>query len=459
MPINQRGSARRDGFPNSSVTDALAIPMAQPRSTCDSADRRGGRTLVVSWHWPPTRRASTAVLARLFRATPHGVFTALTPRVSYTPHDDPSPIDAELESRTPAHRVSPPRPTRLGEDPTSRVTGARTIIRMIRAATAAHRQRAWNGVLGVYPHRYGLLAAWIIARRLKRPLIAYLHDLLSDGTVFSHPARRMFWKAMERRILTEATLILVPTAEFAEHYARRGFRNAQVLPHCTDPADFTDEPPPLHAGLHLLYSGQVYEPHRGAMEAFILATRDLHGVQVTYLTHPEGAGGLLAEVGARWLPHDRWQIALQQADVGVLVLGTETACPHEARGCFPSKLLDYLTIARPVLAVVPPRSFVERFITETGCGLAVTDHRIPALQDAVDTLRDPRVRERMAAAARRARDTLRNDLWSTHLVRQLQDTLNPATRSVSRPSGIDWTEASGIPKTSTAEPVCSHFAA
>jgi hypothetical protein len=91
----------------------------------------------------------------------------------------------------------------------------------------------------------------------------------------------------------------------------------------------------------------------------------------------------------------------------------------EIHGCFPSKITDYLAVGRPIFAVVPPGCFVDRFIRETGCGLVVNSLNPASIREAIEKLRDPQLREQMAAAGRRVTEQIEPDYWFSLLRQRL----------------------------------------
>ena len=369
-----------------------------PRCDMTMSGHGDSRTLVVSWHWPPVNRASAGVLGALFRTAPYGAFRVVTRSFSDSSSVDHRPAPHDLDRRVPATRI----PAFPHTHRTSALTGLMEITRTFRAIVRAGcaTGRTWNAsrVLAVYPHRYSLLAGWCIARRLRIPLALYMHDLCAEAITFKNPLRRGFWRVVDLLCLKQADLVLVPTRQFADHYQRRGIPSTWVLPHCVNPSVKVPEFPQPRRKLHLHYSGLIYEPHEDAARAFLRATRTLPDVAVTFHSNPEGCRGLLGQAGAQWVPFDAATAALARADVLLMFLGTHTPCPLEVMGCFPSKMVEYLCAGRPILAVVPCGSFVDRFISDNKCGLVVTDHDPHTITRAIDRLRNPVIRRRMAAA-------------------------------------------------------------
>ncbi len=385
----------------------------------DSATVQGPRTLIISWHWPPTNRASAGVLGALFGSAPPGVFRVVTRSFPDYAIEDHREACGDLACRVPATYVPWRGDDQSQPAPVAFPALLITVMSMIRSACRLGDTWKAERVLAVFPHRWSLLAGALIAWRLKLPLALYMHDLCAEALAFRNPVRRWFWQFIDRVCLRRASLVLVPTEEFAAHYRRRGLRRCVVLAHCVSRRARASAPPPGDGRLRLLYSGALYEPHASAAEAFIAATRSCNDVRVTYLTDPNACGGLLGRVGARWLPHAEAIAELPRADVFVVLLGIDAPCSEEVQGCFPSKLIDYLSIGRPILAIVPAGCFVDRIVSSNGCGIVVPRHDTTSIRAAIDGLRDPGRRSEMACAARALAQQFRSEDWMERLMGSL----------------------------------------
>ena len=125
------------------------------------------------------------------------------------------------------------------------------------------------------------------------------------------------------------------------------------------------------------------------------------------------------------MPREQAMSVLPSADVFLVLLGLNTPWPEEVMGCFPSKLVEYLCVGRPILALSPKGSFVDRLVSQSGCGVVVHDRDPAAIRSAIEGLRDADRRAEMAAAGRRLAGQLGGDLWMERLTECLR--LGPAT--------------------------------
>ncbi len=348
-------------------------------------------TLIVSWHWPPVCRACTNVIATLFRHASPDAYRVVTRGLRHAPDGagtQSSPL-ATVRVRWPRHDDE--------EVPTwTWLASIWTAARMVFAGLRCHQTQPFKRVLVIYPHRYGLLAGWLVSRLTGVPFAAYMHDLFAETLLTGSRLKSWFWMAIDERVLQSAEIVIAPTAEFAAHYRRRGITKTWVLPHCRPEGIEASPLPPDFGPLKLLYAGSIYQAHEDAVKAFYEATNDRSDINVTYLTN---RNRIVPESQTQWLPPPEAKDRLRQAHACVVALGECTPYPEEVRACFPSKIVDYLAAGRPILALVPPGSFVDRFVRTTGCGVAVTRFDSGAIAAGIEQLRDPAAREQMAAAA------------------------------------------------------------
>jgi glycosyltransferase involved in cell wall biosynthesis len=406
------------------------------------------RTVIVSWHWPPTNRASASVLGNLFSAAPMGRFRVVTRGFSERVTYDQRPTGGDLNARVPQTLVDWPLDDQQAPSLSQMPVTMRAIRRMIVETCRLSRTWGADAVMAVYPHRYSLLAGWRAARKLRLPLIVYMHDLLAEALTTTNRVKQTWWRRIDRACLNDASLVVVPTDEFAAHYRRRGVRNCFVLPHCLPDAGGFESNGDGHP-MHLIYSGAIYEPHHDAAIAFINATKTIQNARITYLTRPDACNGRLRNLGARWVSHGELPDTLRTADVFVLFLGTNTSMQDEVHGCFPSKILDYIQHDRPILGVVPRGCFADRFIRETGCGITVHDNDERAIRNAIHRLRSVRVRERCAHGARAARLRLGNREWMGRLIDRIGVTTSFADET-GRTETIDRREPRSIAEAAQA---------
>ena len=365
------------------------------------------RTLVVTWHWPPTRRASTQVLANLFAAADAGAFRILT-RGLETNERDPLEPPAITAQRLPWTRPND-RDGTLG----NWFASIAMTVWMVTTARRLHQDTPFQRILGVYPHRYSLLAAWLTSRWLGVPLVAYMHDLCAETLITQNRLKRGFWTFVDRHALRSAFLVAVPTREFALHYRSRGVLETWVLPHCNPEGVMAriPEPPRPTPTLRVLYAGNLYQAHEDAVRALLHAADALDNVELEFLCPPNR---VVPAERTRWVDRAEAQESIRAADVVVVALSGNTPYPREVMGCFPSKIVDFLAAGRPILAIAPAHSFVDRFVRTTGCGVSVTSQSPGDIARVLLQLADASARQEMSAAALRVSAELEAEKWMHH---------------------------------------------
>jgi glycosyltransferase involved in cell wall biosynthesis len=278
--------------------------------------------------------------------------------------------------------------------------------------------------MGVYPDRFGLMAALRVSLITRLPLVTYMHDYLSEALHDIHPVRVWWWRLIEWLALRRSALILVPTPHFARRFRDRGLRRVMVLPHLVTPR--TERPAVRRnpRALRIVYTGMIYEAHRQAVEAFVDTAREDPGVSLRFAT--PAADPCLA--GIRVGPVSRAEcLAMQEeADVLFLPLGLDTPYPLEVQGCLPSKLVDYLAAGKPILALVPAGSYVAELIDATQSGLVVTTADPAAIQEAIERLREADLRHRLGQNALRACARFDKNVHIPRLVRAIERTCRPS---------------------------------
>lgn len=369
------------------------------------------RTLVVSWHWPPVNRASAGVLASLFQVAPPAAFQIMTRGVPEPPDEDASPCPD-----LPTARIRWPLADDENRGVSTWLASMWVVLRMVIGACRLHRRRSFDVVLAVYPHRYSVLAGFVVARVLGLQLAMYMHDLCIETLETRSRWKRRFWSWLDRAALRRASRVFVPTEEFAAHYRRRGFERLRVLPHCV-PKDMKPAPAPaMRSTLELVYSGSVYQAHEDALACFVEAVRSMARVNVTYCTN---RNRILPDDQVNWVTRAKARDCLTRAHAVIVLLGRQTPYPAEINGCFPSKIMDAVAAGRPILAIVPPGCFVERFVRGIGCGVVVTSYEADDIRAAIEVLCDSDKRQQFSEAASRAGVAHDAQVWMPWLMEEL----------------------------------------
>jgi glycosyltransferase involved in cell wall biosynthesis len=259
-----------------------------------------------------------------------------------------------------------------------------------------------------------------VARVMGRPLIFNPLVTLTDTVVEdrqrfregSAPARMI--AAIDRLALRMSTLVITDTASNAHYLTDRfGVEPAKisVVPvGAEETIFFPAEPAPTQearAVLDVVFVGKFIPLHgidTIIRAAAILMERDaplrieLVGTGQTYAEMRALADRLTVDslVWTDWIPFDQLGDRLRQADVALGVFDEGA----KARRVIPNKV--YQSIACAVATVTRCSPDVETLLRNGESALLVPPADAPALADALESLVDPSLRQRIAAGGRRA---------------------------------------------------------
>jgi glycosyltransferase involved in cell wall biosynthesis len=246
----------------------------------------------------------------------------------------------------------------------------------VRRALAVHRDRPFDVVYSSSPPVSGHLAAGLVAHRAGIPWVADFRDPWL-GNAFSKPPRAIhgyLQRRIERRIAANADTIVFSTSGLAEAFAARypgAASRCVVIPNGYDRNDFPAAgerfDPPSDGRFHLAYGGSLYGEHElelflDGLEILVARRPDLRdrlavdfigwvnlhsqAVAARYAT-PERLGSIVSFAG--FMPHRQAVARLLASDALLTVIGDE---PNKGRAQG-GKLMEYIGLDRPILAVVP----------------------------------------------------------------------------------------------------------
>jgi glycosyltransferase involved in cell wall biosynthesis len=214
------------------------------------------------------------------------------------------------------------------------------------------------------------------------------------------------WKVLEEKIFLSASKILVTNEVFKNHYLKRGIRNVIVFPTPIDldksRSAITSRTKPFQRYLKIVFTGSVYGPHETPVLAFLEAVKEIKNVRVVFAV-PSKKGCLkdhlkdhLKNVNIGFLSKKKCLELQRSADVLFLPLSYEYRYSFLS---FPCKVLEYLAAGKPILALVPKKSFMEDLIKNHEVGIVVTEFSAEKIVDAIEELRDEEKRKKFSQNA------------------------------------------------------------
>jgi glycosyltransferase involved in cell wall biosynthesis len=289
--------------------------------------------------------------------------------------------------------------------------GARSLMRTIwsRArgiARIVRRERCDAVVACSGGDMLDIPAGWIGARLARVPYYPYFFDRWSQQSTGS-PERRRFAEWWERRIVVDATAVIVPNEFLARELEQSlGARTAVVHNACVVPHD-VGAPPAAGDPARIAYTGAVYaanhDTFRNLVASLALLRRaariDIYTAQTA--ADLEAAGIFGAVRRHDHLPADDIRRVQADADVLFLPLAFESPFPSLIRTSSPGKMGEYLAAGRPILVHAPPDSFVVDYFRRHVCGVVVDRLDPEELARRLhELLGDDALRRQVSAAAR-----------------------------------------------------------
>lgn len=257
------------------------------------------------------------------------------------------------------------------------------------------------------------LPAALVAGLLARvPFYPYLFD--DYAYQWSHPAIRDITCRLEPIVMKHAGGIIVPNEFMRNEIIRRyGISAAIVRNPCDSDSIEAYERDDLDRGgrtCTITFTGAVYDVNFGAFRNLIAAldSMNIDGAAIhIYTAQPreflEGAG----IVGPRTVYHRHEPPAKiidaqNTADVLFIPFAFDSRIPEVIRTSSPGKLGDYLASGTPILAHVPPDSFVSWYLKKHNCGVVVDNDNPRVLSLAVQRLlTDVELRRTLSINARK----------------------------------------------------------
>ncbi|MGD6850556.1 MAG: glycosyltransferase [Candidatus Bathyarchaeia archaeon] len=285
-------------------------------------------------------------------------------------------------------------------------------------------------IIAVYPFFTDLFSGFVISKITKRPLVVYMHDLFSENK----RGTRLYpiWLILERIVLKHSSSILVMNNKYVGYYRWRGINNLVLFPPTINSSNSGSIPSQLsetkskYEKIKTVFTGSAYGAQENAILYFLDAAKSIKDVEVVFAT-PMTFGltklmkESLKEVNLGFLSKKDCLRLQSSADVLLLPLALNWKRPEEIMCAFPCKLLEYLAAAKPILAIVPDNSFVASFVRKHDIGIVVTKPSIEEISQALEKLKDPKIREKYSANCREAVKLFDSKIWAEKLESILED--------------------------------------
>lgn len=229
---------------------------------------------------------------------------------------------------------------------------------------------------------------------------AYLASILTgiqvipyyfDDYVFQwpDPSFRNFAQKFEKKIFSRRSTVIVPNEFMKEELRIRQNVVASIVRNPVDSDLGIDNPKTSISTkeIRILYTGAIYHVNITAFHTLLKAIntiKDLHiGLHLytaqsgEYLIN-EGIKGDFVHINSHASAKET-ALAQQQANILFVPFSFDSTVPEVICTSAPGKLADYLSSGVPILAFVPPNSFVAWFLKQHQCGMVIDQNNPHAL--------------------------------------------------------------------------------
>lgn len=351
--------------------------------------RRVIRLLLICYHFPPMPTTGARRLARFAKYLPEDFEIDVLTVANPPEQGEPLPLPIELEQRVFAHRAPTLRPLdrdELGARLGTRSRAWRTLQTAltfglwipdrqiawlpaaVRTARALAMRRCPDIVLCSSPPHSSHLVGLDLRQRLPTRLVVDFRDPWSHNPTrrWPTPAHRLAEYCIERRVLSAADLVLANTdgnrRKLIASFPRLDPERVLVIRNGFDPQQRQPLPPRQRKPgepLRILYAGHLYDGSE-ALADTLTALDELLPAAATRVvfrligSQDPAIGARLRALQASGLvqlaprqPDAALDAEFQHADALLYVV------PNNGDSWIPSKVYDYLAVARPILGLLP----------------------------------------------------------------------------------------------------------
>ena len=329
------------------------------------------KLLVISWAMPPMVFPRSIQVARTLMALDRLGWKSTVLCVDRINVPDETPVDPELERLYGASYRIVPVSVDIGIDKQSDASQDIWIRPAVRAAADLLRGEQYSAVLTFAQPWVDHLVGLKLQTRFRLPWIAHFSDPWVDSLYYTTVDPKMLkkWRRQERMVIAHADAVVF-TNEAARDlvmrkYPREWHHKTRIVPHGYDPCLISPVTKSIRRTqrLRMIYTGSLYKERSvqslldaiaGLSSEMELKDRlELAIIGPTEKMYPEKAKEMGLEDIVTFpgrMSYMESLRAIARADVPVVI----EAPNAEPNPFLPSKLVDYLMLNKPILALSPP---------------------------------------------------------------------------------------------------------
>jgi glycosyltransferase involved in cell wall biosynthesis len=252
-------------------------------------------------------------------------------------------------------------------------------------------------------------AGFLAGRIMGTPFIAYLFDdYVFQWTEFY----RFFAKFVAQFIFKQCAGIIGANEYICDEYMRRyGVQSMVVRNPCVvDDLPVLSENVSFQNGLvRIMYTGSIYHANYDCFRNLIQAMDEITHQQVELHVYTaqsveelnaQGLGSEKVHIHSH-VPYNQILAEQHKADILFLPLAFDSPISEVIRTSAPGKMGEYLASGRPVLAHVPPDSFVAYYMKKYQCGIVADENSSTSLSEHIlNLIRNEPLRHNVVKNAR-----------------------------------------------------------
>lgn len=245
-------------------------------------------------------------------------------------------------------------------------------------------------------------AAYLAGLKNNKKVIPYYFDdyVFQWADTFS----RKFAHKYEDLIFKINQTAIVPNEYMKDELFKRQKINASIVRNPVNPESESDKSKHsfLSNGIKIVYTGAIYHVNTAAFRTLLTCLKTINEINIEvhlYTAQPvefllkEGISGNNIQLHSH-ASETETALAQQQASILLIPFTFNSTVPEVIRTSAPGKLADYLASGVPILAFVPPDSFVAWFLKRHQCGMVIEeDNPIALAKGITKLLSDPQLRE------------------------------------------------------------------